>query len=198
MAAAAMSARAHTVLWLAMLAGGVAASIAWIVLPHELSEDEPREAQLEALYPVPLEALSAIEIVARGRLHRFERDAAGAWLYHAHAHGPADASHAHVADPAAAGRIAQAVEMSARTQIERRLPFDATKRPIYGLAYPPLILMLYAEGQPRPMLTVETGDIAPDTVSRYAYLVERGVLVTIPDYQVGNLLALVTAFEAGS
>jgi hypothetical protein len=194
-----MSGRARTLVWLAVLAASVAASIAWIVLPRrDDAEDEPREAQLEALYPVPLDALSAIEIVARGRLHRFERDAAGKWLYHTHAHGPSNGAHAHVADASAADRIAQALEMSARTRIERRLPFDASRRATYGLAYPPLILVLYAGGQPRPALTMETGDVAPDTVSRYAYLVERGVLVTIPDYQVGNLLDLVVSFEAGS
>lgn len=194
-----MSGRAGTLLWLAVLAAGVAASIVWVALPRQhAAEDEPHEARLEALYPVPLEALSAVEIVAHGHLHRFERDAGGQWLYHAHAHGAGNDAHAHVADPAAAGRIAEAFEMSARTRIERRLPFDAAKRAIYGLAYPPLILILYAADRARPVLTVETGDVAPDTVSRYAYLVERGTLVTIPDYQVGNLLKLVTAFEAGS
>jgi hypothetical protein len=63
--------------------------------------------------------------------------------------------------------------MSARTKIERRLPFDPARRPEYGLAYPPLILILYGSGHARPLLTVETGDLAADTISRYAYLPER-------------------------
>ena len=38
------------------------------------------------LLPVPVDQLGAIEVADAGTLHRFERDAAGAWFYHgAHA-----------------------------------------------------------------------------------------------------------------
>jgi hypothetical protein len=191
----------RALVWLALLAAGIVASIAWIVPlrdPGEHEQSGGHEARLEALYPVPLDALSAVEIVTGGRLYRFERDAAGAWFFHAHAHAPGDAGHTHAADPAAAQRIGEALAMSARTRIERRLPFDPSKRATYGLAYPPLILILYAAGQNRPVLTVETGDLAPDTISRYALLPDRGMLVTIPDYQVANLHALVSSIASGS
>jgi hypothetical protein len=194
-----MRARRGTLVWLALLGAGIVASLTAVVTPRlPGADDEPGEAQLEALYPVPLDQLAAVEIVTRGRLHRFERDGAGAWFHHAHSHAAAAAGHAHVADPAVAARIGEALAMSARTKTERRLPFDPAKRSLYGLAYPPLILILYAAGQNRPVLTVETGDLAPDTVSRYAYVAERGTLVTIPDYQVGNLRDLAAAFDAGS
>jgi hypothetical protein len=199
LAAAAVTVRARTLLWLVLLGAGVIGSIAALVSPHDpVAEDEAHEAQLEPLYPVAPEQLAAVEIVTRGRLHRFERDAAGQWFHHGHAHAATDAGHAHVADPEAADRIAQALAMSARTKIERRLPFDPARRPEYGLAYPPLILILYGSGHARPLLTVETGDLAADTISRYAYLPERARLVTIPDYQVVNLRELAAAFEAGS
>lgn len=194
-----MTGRARALFWLALLFAGVAAALAWVALPREAGQDsEMHEASLEALYPVPLDALSAVEIVTGGRLHRFERDAAGNWFPHAHAHASGEAGHAHVADPAAAQRIGEALAMSARTRIERRLPFDPSKRATYGLAFPPLILILHAAGQNRPVLTVETGDLAPDTISRYALLPDRGMLVTIPDYQVSNLHALASSFAAGS
>jgi hypothetical protein len=194
-----MTGGARILVWLAVLGIGIAGTIAALVMPDGgTGEDTSAEARLEVLYPVPLERLTAVEIIAGGRLHRFERDPGGQWFHHAHVHAPADAAHDHRADPVTAERIAQALAMSSRTRIERRLPFDPAKRQEYGLAYPPLILVLYGSDEARPSLTVETGDLAADTISRYAYLAERGVLVTIPDYQVANLHALAAAFAAGS
>ena len=40
------------------------------------------------------------------------------------------------------------------------------------------------------------GQIAPDTVSRYVMVVGRPVVVTIPNYQIDNLLALTRAASA--
>ncbi len=40
--------------------------------------------------------------------------------------------------------------------------------------------------------------LAPDTVSRYVMVVGRPVVVTIPGYQIDNLLALVQAAGATS
>jgi hypothetical protein len=191
--------RAHKLLWLALLSAGVLGSLAALVVPRDpTGEEQPGEARLETLYPLPLEEIAAVEIVTGGRLSRFERDGTGRWLHHAHAHGPAAAGHAHVADTQAAERIAEALAMSARTKIERRLPFDPARRAEFGLAFPPLILILYGSVTARPVLTVEIGDLAADTVSRYAYLPEHDVLVTIPDYQVANLRELAAAFGAGS
>jgi hypothetical protein len=193
-----MSAGWRAALWLALLGAGLAGSLAWLALRPETAERDPHaEARLEMLYPLPLADIAAVEIVAGGRLVRFERDAAGLWLLHAHGHGGRIGDHVHRAEPRDAARIAKALEMSARTRIERRLPFEPSQRATYGLAYPPLILILYAQGQARPVLTVEAGDRAPDTISRYAYLPERGLLVTIPDYHVANLAELVAASEAG-
>ena len=64
--------------------------------------------------PVSMAQVWAVEIVAGGKLTRFERDSAGNWLRHVGQHShTADAS-AHVADPAQARIIAAALEIFRR------------------------------------------------------------------------------------
>jgi hypothetical protein len=50
------------------------------------------------LLPVSVEQLGAVEVIDAGTLHRFERDAAGAWFYHG-VHGASESAHRHSADP---------------------------------------------------------------------------------------------------
>lgn len=60
------------------------------------------------LLPAPIEQLGALEIAVNAALHRFERDASGAWFYHG-THTGAEATHEHQLDPSASTRIAQAL-----------------------------------------------------------------------------------------
>ncbi|MFM9885429.1 MAG: hypothetical protein ACKVQT_20585, partial [Burkholderiales bacterium] len=49
------------------------------------SEDEAAGRSVDRarlVLPVPIEQLSAIEVVHGGAIHRFERDAARQWFYH--------------------------------------------------------------------------------------------------------------------
>lgn len=73
------------------------------------------------LLPVSIEQVGAIEIAYGGSVHRFERDANGAWFYHG-AHVQAQASHVHQADPAIAAKIAQAFAGFDRARMERDFP----------------------------------------------------------------------------
>jgi len=148
------------------------------------------------LLPVPVEQLGAVEIAAGGRLHRFEREPAGAWFYHG-AHGGSAGAHEHAADPALAGRIAQALDALGRARIERELARDAGAA-AYGLAAPAVVVLAYRRGESRPLAQYAVGDVAPDTVSRYVDVVGGPGLVTIPGYQVDNLLALVEAATSAS
>jgi hypothetical protein len=140
------------------------------------------------LLPVPVARLGAIEVAHAGRLHRFERDATGAWFYHG-VHTGSEGVHAHTPDPALAARIERAVAAFGRTRIERQLPLGASGD--YGVAVPETLILVYRPHDPQPLVQYAVGDIAPDTFSRYVQVVGRPAVVTIPNYQIDNLLALI-------
>jgi hypothetical protein len=147
------------------------------------------EADPHRLLAAPISALGVIEIADRGRLHRFERDAAGAWFYHGvHAEGAAD--HTHPSDPALAERIAAAFAALDRARIERQFPLDRDAA-VYGVANPEVVILIHRPGQAQPLAQYAVGHVAPDTASHYVQMVGRPVVVTIPKYQIDNLLALV-------
>ena len=143
------------------------------------------------LLPVPVGDLGAVEIADRGRLHRFERDASGAWFYHG-VHAAAAAAHTHATDAALSARIETALAAFGRARIERRLAVDRDTA-AYGLAAPELVVLVYRRGQPQPLAQYAFGTLAPDTVSRYAQQVGSLDVVTIASYQVENLKSLVAA-----
>jgi hypothetical protein len=157
-------------------------------------EQASRDPRL--LLPVPLEDVGAIEVAHAGAVHRFERDAASAWFYHG-VHVNADAAHAHRADPAMAQRIETALQGFGRTRMERSLPTGVAGQQ-YGLATPQMVILVYRPKELQPLLQVAVGDVAPDTFSRYVMVVGSSSVVTIANFQIDNLLALVkAAVESG-
>jgi hypothetical protein len=153
------------------------------------------EADARRLLPLPVDALGAIELVNAGRLHRFERDAAGAWFYHGAHTGAESGSHEHAADPTLSQRIGAAFAALGRARIEREFP-RATDTRDYGVTTPQLLILLYRPKEPRPLAQYAVGDVAPDTVSRYVERVGSARVVTIPTYQIDNLLGLLAAVGA--
>jgi hypothetical protein len=141
------------------------------------------------LLPVPMDRIGAVEIADAGTLHRFERDASGAWFYHG-VHSGGEGSHTHAADPALAERIAKTMAAFGRTRLEREFPLarDGTD---YGVNAPQIVVVVYRPGESQPLAQYAIGQVAPDTVSRYVLVVGRPMVATIPGYQVDNLLALV-------
>jgi hypothetical protein len=179
------------VVWL-VLALLVASIVVLEVRERRRSDDAGDEAR--NLLTAPLDQLGAIEIADRGRLHRFERAAAGSWFYHG-THAAGAAEHAHAADPELAERIARAFAALARTRVEREFPLERDGA-AYGVATPDLVILVYRTGDTQPLAQYAVGHVAPDTASRYVMRVGRPVVVTIPDYQIVNLLSLVqTAAE---
>lgn len=148
------------------------------------------------LLPVPVSELGAIEIADAGRLHRFERDATGAWFYHG-AHGGTEGPHTHEPDPAGAERIAHAFAAFGRARAERDFPLGRDGA-VYGVATPELVILVYRPAQTQPLVQYAVGHVAPDTVSRYVMAVGHPVVVTIPAYQIDNLRALVQAMGGPS
>jgi hypothetical protein len=181
--------RAILAMWLAL--AGLAAAIAVVESIDRRGATGEGPADPRRLLPVAADQLGAIEIADRGRLHRFERDAGGTWLYHG-VHASDTAEHTHAPDPALSERIERAVAAFARTRIERELAAGGDAA-TYGVTAPDVVILVYRPAQRQPLAQYAVGAVAPDTVSRYVAIVGRPSVITIPGYQIDNLLALVQA-----
>jgi hypothetical protein len=177
--------------WLVLLAlVGTIAAIEYTHLVRARSgRDGDRDPRL--LLPVAVDQLGAIEVAHAGTLHRFERDATGAWFYHG-AHTGSEGVHAHTTDPALTARIERAFAAFGRTRIERQFGLQPA-RADYGVTTPETLILIYRPKDPQPLVQYAVGDIAPDTVSRYVLVVGSSVVATIPNYQIDNLLTLIQA-----
>ena len=155
--------------------------------------DSHASPEVRLLLPVPVDELGAIEVVHGRTLHRFERDAAGAWFYHVHGVNTASAEgHSHEADPALAERIAYAFAAFGRTRLERQFALQ-THANDYGVTTPQMLILVYWPNAMQPLAQYAIGDLAPDALSRYVLVVGSSTVVTIPNYQIDNLLALIEA-----
>jgi hypothetical protein len=145
------------------------------------------------LVRAPMDQIAVIEIAQGGTLHRFERDAAGSWFYHAHGVDTgALGQHGHQADPAQAQLIEKAFAGFGRTRMERDLAIDPGADP-YGVTRPEMLILVYRAGDPKPLGQYAVGDIAPDTYSRYVLPLGSSSVVTIANYQIDNLRGLIDA-----
>jgi hypothetical protein len=147
------------------------------------------EPDARSLLSVPVDRLGAIEVAESGRLHRFERDASGTWFYHG-VHTGGTGAHTHTADPVLAERIERTVAAFGRTRIERDFALDR-EGAVYGVTTPEILVLVYRPNQAQPLAQYAVGHVAPDTVSQYVMLVGRPVVLTIPKYQIDNLLELI-------
>jgi hypothetical protein len=145
------------------------------------------------LVPLPLDDVAAIEIFARSRSYRFERDPAGAWLLHRHAPGD-DPNMVHRADPAQSERIARAFAAFGRTPIERRVA-NGESGDAYGLVDPETIIVLFTKEETRPPLSFTVGHRASDGSGRYLLMPDGKEIVTISEIQLSGLVDLAEALE---
>ncbi len=164
------------------------------------SRGAPGQGMFEGrmLLAVPIEDVGAIEVGHAGALHRFERDATGTWFYHVHgADAGPESTHRHQTDPSLAKRIESALAAFGRTQIERRLG-PTTSAGEYGVDAPKTVILVYLPNDPKPVTQYVVGDVAPDALSRYVQIVGSPGVVTIPNYQIDNLVALINAVGSQS
>jgi hypothetical protein len=181
--------------WVLLLAlAGVIVAVEVANRPDERSGTEG-ESRDRMLLPLPVEQLGAIELAHAGTLHRFERDAAGAWFYHG-THTGSETAHEHQTDPAAAARIAQALAALGRARVERQFQADPRVSD-YGMASPELLILAYRPKEPLPLVQYAVGDLAPDQFSRYVQPVGSASVITIANYQIENLLGLIQAVSGG-
>ena len=144
------------------------------------------------LFPIPLDDVGAIEVMRKGQLHRFEKDEKGTWFYHGQQDGPNAAEHAHRADPLAANTIVQAIAMFSRTRKEQPIPLEPGKDE-FGISRPDILIMIYRAGKTDPVGRFAVGTVSPDGYSRYILPVGAAEAVTIPEYQITNLMAMIDA-----
>jgi Domain of unknown function (DUF4340) len=158
-------------------------------VPASVAEHVPGAEGSRLLIPAPIPDLGVIELVQAGRLHRFERDTAGLWYYHG-IHNEAQQSHEHQTDPAQAEIIEKAFAALGRARMERQFKLDMQSG-TYGLNAPQMVIVVYQKSNPLPLAQFAVGDVAPDEQSRYVLPVGSAYVVTIADYQIGNLLSLI-------
>jgi hypothetical protein len=152
----------------------------------------------DLLLPVSIAEVWAIEIVAGGKLIRFERDVQGAWFRHTGQHTHAAGSNTHMADPAQAPIIDAAFRGLDAAVAEKRIaPADAPHLAQYGLVHPTLIVLFYARDSSTPLARLEFGAPA-DPLDRYARLAPDGVIVTVAEFEPRRLTELLKAVGAGS
>jgi hypothetical protein len=158
-------------------------------IPERAAESVPGAEGSRMLMPAPMADLGVVEVGHAGTLHRFERDAAGAWFYHG-VHAGAQAAHTHQTDPVQAQIIEKALAGLGRARMERQLKLDVQAN-AYGLNSPQMIIIVYGKGNPLPLAQFAVGDVAPDGLSRYVLPVGGSYVVTIANYQIENLLGLI-------
>ena len=141
------------------------------------------------LIPVPVAELGSIEIAYEGQLHRFERDPAGKWFYHG-PHAGTTAGHEHQFDPALSEQIGKAFGMLDHTRMEREAPFDKDKD-LFGVVVPKMIIVVYKIKETQPLAQFAVGDLASDGLTRYVHLVGTNKVITLPQYHIDNLLAVI-------
>jgi hypothetical protein len=185
--------RRLVVVWVIVAAlGGLAAFDAWQSHRVASTPDEPSHDE-RALLPVPIDQIGAVEVLSKGTLYRFERDAGGQWFYHG-IHAQAQAQHEHTVDPAAAERIEKAMTGFGRTRKERDFPFSPLADE-FGVARPDMFIMTYLPKSTQPLSRYAVGVVAPDKLSRYVLPVGSATVVTIADFHIANLEQLIASFE---
>ena len=156
------------------------------------------ERGADLLLPVSIAQVWAVEIVAGGKLTRFERDASGTWFRHTGQHTHAAGGSVHVADPIQAPVIDAAFRALDATVAEARVDRgDPSRLGQYGLALPGLIVMFYGRDSSTPLTRLEFGAPA-DRLDRYARLAPDGAVVTVAEFEPRRLTDLLKAVGAGS
>lgn len=144
----------------------------------------------------PLDHIGAIEVVAAGEMHRFERDPAGIWFSHG-VHAKVAGAHGHQTDPVLAESIARAVAAFSAARLERDFRLD-TKENTFGVTTPGMVVLVYRPGETQPMAQFATGDLAPDGVSQYVLPIGGDRVYTVAAYQFENLSKLVATAKAAA
>jgi hypothetical protein len=181
-------------IWSVLVALGVMIFIGERERSDRLDSAGPRV--IPWLLPVPVADLGAVEIMVKSSMHRFERDNDGRWFYHG-AHDANKAEHAHTTDPTMAAVIDKAMITFGRIQREQKIPMTAGEDE-FGVTRPDMFILVYRPKSDEPLARFAVGTLATDGVSRYILPVGAAEVVTIPDFHIKGLLALIDAVRIAS
>ncbi len=182
------------VIWSVLIALGVMIYIGERERSNRLDSAGPRV--IPWLLPAPITDLGAVEIMVKGSMHRFERDGDGRWFYHG-AHDASKADHAHTTDPAMAAVIDKAMIIFGRIQREQKIEMKPGEDE-FGVTRPDMFILVYRPKSDEPLARYAVGMVATDGVSRYILPVGAAEVVTIPDFHIKGLLALIDAVRIAS
>jgi len=201
--------RRGTVIWGGLLIVSTLAILAMVFVGRDTNGiNEQRDgAQAhgdfapDSLLHMPPEQIAAVELIANGSRHRFERgDRKGRWSYHGHSHASQEKDgqnmhrHSGTTTNYASSKIAQAVEMFSRVKSDRVVANEAeVQRDRFGLTKPTMIAMVYSGLGLRPIVTLNIGNKTPDGLGRYVWVGEKRTIEIIPDFHLRNLLQLIEA-----
>jgi hypothetical protein len=174
------------------------ADMAARAVPADAGHHDGIRPRAGLLLPVSIDRVWAVEVVAAGKLHRFERDSAGSWFLHVGQHSHVGDTTGHVADPVQAPVIAAALGAFGESQIEGRAAQSASGSDLerFGLGRPALIALLYARDSSTPLARIEIGATAEDGFSRYTRLAQTGDVVLVAGYEAQRLVDLLKAVGA--
>lgn len=183
-----------------ILIWGVLAALAAIIYQAESKRSaelsKPVVVDERRLLPLPIEEIGAIEILLKGAMHRFERDAAGSWFYHG-AHQGDVAGHGHTADLQMAQIIDKALTGFGRTRREQSLPLDA-KADEFGVTRPDMFIMVYRPKAADPIARYAVGVVTSNKFARYVLPVGEAKVQTIAEFHITNLSDLITRVNQAS
>lgn len=172
---------------------GLLAALAFIIYQAEKKRsteiNKPVVVNERRLLPIPIEEIGAIEILDKGTMHRFERDAAGSWFYHG-LHNGETVGHDHKADPEMAQIIDKALTGFGRTRREQSLALDA-KADEFGVTRPDMFIMVYRPKAADPVARYAVGVVTSDKYARYVLPVGEAKVQTIAEFHITNLLNLI-------
>ena len=102
-----------------------------------------------------------------------------------------------MADADWAALIDKAFGVFSRTQYLRNLGsgFDGAD---YGLEQPILAIGLFADKTDNPIVRYTVSDVEPDQLRQYAWRSDKDEIVTIPIYQVENIMQLIAAVRGAT
>ena len=93
-----------------------------------------------------------------------------------------------------ASRILETLTTFSRTRVERTIAKLPLEYNVYGTANPEMVVVVFEIANVQPFLSLHIGHKTPDGFARYVAVVQRGAVVTIPDYQVSLLMDLAASF----
>jgi hypothetical protein len=169
--------------------------------PSQAVSRETTARPVVLLFPVSMSTIWAVEIVDKGVLTRLERDPAGDWFHHfgQHAHSGPGAI-VHKADPRLAPLIAAELAALERVSVEAVLAKHPDENTLaqFGLEHPASIMLLYTRDSSDPVAHVSFGNMAEDSLDRYARVQETEAVVAIPGHATDHLIKLLQLSGARS